>query len=145
MKKLRIVMVAFVLILSASVVYAASTGSLTINGSATFETDVKLQFIVSGTPQAGQSLTLSAEIPAGEASVDETITIRNTGKLAAKITQVDTSVCDTGITVGAICTSGTPANITVGSEVEYKVTVTWDEITLTAPFSFTITIDYEQV
>ena len=147
MKHLKSVLVGFCLLLTLSIVYAATNGTLSITGTATLATDVKMEIEVDSdiVYVSGNTYSLSVEIPAGEVDVIKTITIKNTGKLAAKITNIVASDVATGISVVPDFQASEPKNtVAVGNDVTYDITVTWEEDTYETNYAFTITISYAQ-
>lgn len=134
MKNLKAVLVAFVLLLTVTVVYAAGESLLSIQGTARL-TDVKLEFTASLTSTTGLTNVIPLSVILAEVNdeVTEDVFVRNTGKLPAVITDIKvyygtSNTAPTTSTVISVTHTITADTIDVGGEnglnnKQYTITV----------------------
>jgi hypothetical protein len=148
----------FALMLTVSAVYAATSGSLTFNGSATFGTELELRIVPitymvglpnlsRGTMQVstdGQIATIEATIINPGETVEFIFYLHNTGAVDARIESI-TETSDFPVILSGNYTSLQTVVVAVGNMTpEYRIVVGWDANHSNAKgeFSFTVTMNY---
>ena len=147
MKNLKTVLIAFVCLLSLTVVYAAVSDSFLIGGTVTFSGDVLLQISSDDGIAPGNYLWFDIDLDEDNDTDVRTFTIKNLGTSAVKITGVEESI-DEGIDVAITAIGGAveleeDEIIPSGAVYEYEVTITWTKDIFDTTFTFGFTINYE--
>jgi len=151
-KRLSTMVVAFAIIFAAGVVYAATTGALTFQGTVTLDPDVSL--VLSSTdPNVdistdGQIATFTIQLPDASDDLDIDMTVTNEGNTAAIIAD---ALRDQGGSAGLIITGYDvlfDKDLDVGAHEDFTLNFSLDPTDQDVQdgmtvFSFTFMLDYQ--